>query len=139
MKLKMKLYLFTPSGPHFDSLTILHTTSTLHEHNHIPRLQRRARTPSYHLSRSERAIRAICRLHVPVLSPPMVCLVILDYPASRNADLSFPHQAPPLLPRTSSLPFYATCAPVFTVIHLGIRTGRPASRRGYSLQAVPAP
>src|SRR5712691_958584 len=55
------------------SLSRLTRPTTPNGYNHLSRLQRRARSPSHHLSRPERAVRALRRLYLSLLSSPMVC------------------------------------------------------------------
>jgi hypothetical protein len=125
------------SAPHTPPL--LHTTSTSHGHNHLSCIQRRTRTPVYHLSRPGRAIRALRRLHLSLLPPPMVRpptpFSLTPHRLMLTRLFCFAGLTSPSLYEPCFSPFAMAPFP-YSFFAIGICARRAASRRGNRLQAV---
>ena len=126
-----------PAFPSLD-LTQLTRPQTDNGYNHLSRLQRRARAPSHHLSRRERAFGALRRLHLSLLSPPMVRPRFISLtphcprltrpsvrPSCHPSGLTFPS----LYEYQSIVSPFMECSRSF----VGLRRRCPASGWGHSL------
>jgi hypothetical protein len=125
--------------PRFSPLHSLTRPLSSNGYNHLSSIQWRARTPPYHLSRSRRAVRAIRRLYLSLLSSPMVRIFLSVIPQLSPQLTPRSVQASPFLPCTRKhICRFPHCRFMIRRF-LGICPRCSASRGCHSMQAVLTP